>query len=146
MEASGTTLIARPAGAVWDYVTDVANDASWRTGVDESGWQHGEAIGVGALGYTVAGDQKAEWRVVSLEEGERVEWELLSGPIKGRGGYHLVPVEGGTQFTLLADIEPTGWLRLLGPVFARIGRRQNQRDVEKLRDILESTPQGPDHS
>ena len=32
-------------------------------------------------------------------------------------------------------------LVLMGPLFAWIGRRQNQGDVEKLRDILESMPE-----
>jgi hypothetical protein len=36
---------------------------------------------------------------------------------------------------------PTGWLKLLGPVFTWVGRRQNQRDVERLRDILEAAPE-----
>jgi hypothetical protein len=139
MEMNGTTVIGRPVDVVSDYVMDLANDANWRTGVDESGWQAGESLGPGAVGYTIAGNQRAEWRVVSYVAGESVDWEFISGPLKGRGGYRLVPVEGGTQFTLVADVKPSGWLRLLGPVFTWIGRRQNQRDVEKLRDILEST-------
>jgi hypothetical protein len=93
------------------------------------------------MGYTLAGNQRAEWRVFSYVPGERVDWEFTSGPLKGRGGYHVAPAEGGTRFTLVADIEPTGWVRFLGPVFTWIGRRQNQKDVEKLRDILESTPE-----
>ena len=140
MEMSGTTLINRPAETVYAYVMDVSNDANWRTGVDESGWQTGESTAVGAVGYTLAGKSKVEWRVVSYVEGESVDWDLISGPLKGRGGYRFVPVEGGTQFTLVADVEPTGWLRLLGPIFGRMGRRQNQSDVEKLRNILEATP------
>ncbi len=47
-------------------------------------------------------------------------------------------VEGGTQFTLVSDVEPTGMYKLLGPLFGWMGRRRNQADVEKLRDILES--------
>ena len=139
MEMNGTIVIDRPVDVVYDYVIDLSNDANWRTGVDESGWQSGESLGPGALGYTLAGSQKAEWRVVSYTASERVDWEFFSGPLKGRGGYRLVPVEGGTEFTLVADVEPTGWLRFLGPIFTWIGRRQNQRDVERLRDILEST-------
>jgi hypothetical protein len=92
------------------------------------------------MGYTLVGDQRVEWRVVSYVPGESADWEFISGPIKGRGGYHAAPAEGGTRFTLVADVEPTGWLRLLGPVFAWVGRRQNQKDVEKLRDILERGP------
>jgi hypothetical protein len=144
MEMNGTIVIARPADAVWDYVIDTANDASWRTGVNESGLQSDGPVGVGTTGYTLAGSQRAEWRVFSYDPGVSVEWEFTSGPLLGRGGYRLVPVDGGTEFTLLADIEPATWLKYLGPVFTWIGRRQNQNDVEKLRDILESAPEGDD--
>jgi hypothetical protein len=138
-------VIRRPADAVWDYVVDTANDASWRTGVDESGLQSSEPVGPGTLGYTLAGDQKVEWRVLSVVAGESVLWELTSGPIRGRGGYRLAAAEGGgTEFTLVADVEPSGCLKLLGPISGWIGRSQNQRDVEKLREILESS-QDPDH-
>ena len=138
MEMNGTTVINRPMDAVFAYVIDLSNDANWRTGVDESGWQSGETIGPGAIGYTLAGNMKTEWRVTSYTPGESVDWELISGPYKGRGGYRFVPVDGGTQFTLVADVEPGGFYKLLGTLFGWIGRRQNQADVEKLRGILES--------
>lgn len=140
MEMSGTTVIARPGDVVFDYVADPANDANWRTGVKESGWQSDDPVGPGSLGYTLASGQRVEWRIFSYVPGESADWDLTSGPIRGRGGYHVSPVEGGTEFTLVADVEPTNWLRFLGPLFAWIGRRQNQKDVEKLRDILESPP------
>jgi hypothetical protein len=139
MEMNGKIVIGRSVDTVFAYVIDVANDANWRTGVDESGLQSGESIGPGVIGYTIAGDMKTEWRVVSYFEGESVDWDLISGPYKGRGGYRFMPVDGGTQFTLVADVEPSGWLKLLGPIFTWMGRRQNQADVERLRDILEST-------
>ena len=139
MEMNGTTVINQPVDTVFAYVIDVSNDANWRTGVDESGLvSEGENIGPGVLGYNLAGNIKAEWRVTSFTHGESVNWELTSGPYKGRGGYRLVPLDGGTQFTLVADVEPTGLFKLLGPLFGWVGRRQNQADVERLRDILES--------
>lgn len=139
MEMNGTIVIGRPVDVVSDYVNNPANDANWRTGIGESGWQSDEPPGPGAIGYTRAGDTEFVWRVFTYIPCERVDWEFLSGPFKGRGGYRYVPVEGGTQFTLVADIKPSGWFKLLGPVFAWVVRRQNQVDVEKLRDILEST-------
>ncbi len=146
MEMNGTTTISRPVDVVWDYVIDTANDASWRTGVNESGLQSDGPVGPGTAGYTLAGNQRAEWRVVSYEPGVSVEWEFTGGPLLGRGGYRVAPVEGGTQFTLVADVKPSGWLKFLGPVFTWIGRRQNQNDVEKLRDILETAPEGDSSS
>jgi hypothetical protein len=139
MEMNGTIIIGQPVDTVFAYVNDVSNDVHWRNGVTDSGLRSGESLGVGAIGYTVAGDLEVEWRVVSYLPGKSVDWELLNGPFLGRGGYRLVPVEGGTQFTLVADVEPSGVYKLLGPLFGWMGRRRNQADVEKLRDILEST-------
>jgi hypothetical protein len=138
MEMNGTTIIRRPVETVFDYVIDLSNDANWRTGLDESGYRQGQSLGVGAVGYSRAGDQEVEWRIETYMPGQRVEWQLLNGPFLGRGGYQLKPVEGGTEFTLLAEIEPAGIYKLLGPLFRWMGQRRNQADVEKLRDILES--------
>jgi hypothetical protein len=139
MEMNGTTVIGRPVDTVFAYVNNVSNDVHWRTGVTKSGLRSGQSLAPGAIGYTRAGDVEAEWRVVSYIAGESIDWELFSGPFQGRGGYRLVFVDGGTQFTLVAEVEPSGVYRLLGPLFAWMGRRRNQADVEKLRDILEST-------
>jgi hypothetical protein len=139
MEMNGTTVIGRPVDAVFAYVNDVANDVHWRTGVTASGLRSGQSLAPGAIGYTRVGDVEVEWRVLSYVAGESIDWELLNGPFRGRGGYRLVPVADGTQFTLVADVEPSGVYKLLGPLFTWIGRRRNQADVEKLRDILEST-------
>ena len=139
MEMNGTTLINRPVDTVFAYLIDVSNDVHWRTGITASGMRSGQSLEPGSIGYSRVGDDDFEWRVVSYIAGESIDWELLSAPIQGRGGYRLVPVDGGTQFTLVADVEPSGVYRLLGPLFAWMGRRRNQADVEKLRDILEST-------
>jgi hypothetical protein len=140
MEMNGTTIIGRPIDTVFAYVNDVSNDIHWRTGITGSGLRSDQSLGPESIGYSRVGDEEFEWRVISYIAGERVDWELLDGPFKGRGGYRLVPVDSGTQFTLVADVEPSGVYKLLGPLFAWMGRRRNQADVEKLRDILESTP------
>ena len=139
MEANGTTFIGRPVDTVYAYVIDVSNDANWRTDLDESGYREGEAATVGAIGFSRAGDVEVNWQIEKIVPGELVVWKLLNGPVLGTGGYRLAPVEGGTEFTLLGDVKPTGFYRLLGPLFAWMGRRRNQADVEKLKAILEST-------
>jgi hypothetical protein len=138
VEMNGKTVIARTVEEVSAYVLDVSNDANWRYGVDQSGYRSGDSFSPGSIGYTRVGDVEAEWKVLSSIPGEGVDWELLNGPFKGRGGYRFQPAEGGTQFTLLSNVEPTGIYRLLGPLFGWIGRRRNQSDVERLRNILES--------
>jgi len=138
MEMNGETMIHRSIEEVIEYVLDVNNDANWRYGVDESGIRSGDSICPGSVGFTRVGKVEVEWKVISSIPGESVDWELLNGPIKGRGGYRFKSVENETQFTLVSNVEPTGLYKLLGPLFRWIGRRRNQTDVEKLRKILES--------
>lgn len=140
MKMDATTPIARPVETVFAYISDPTNDVHWRTGVTESGLYSDGPLGLGSIGYARAGDAEAKWKVVSYTAGSRVDWELMDGPYRGSGGYRLVPADGGTLFTLVADVEPAGWFKLLGPIFPWMGRRQNQRDVERLREILESMP------
>ena len=139
MEMNATTVIARPIEEVFAYVSDATNDVNWRAGVTDSGFRSDQPLAVGTTGYVKVGDGEAEYRVISFTAGESVDWELLSGPYKGFGGYRFRSVGGGTEFTLVSDVEPTGLFKLLGPIFRWMGRRGNQADVEKLRQILESS-------
>ena len=139
MEMNATIMIDRPVDVVFAYVMDFTNDVHWRAGAPETGLRSDGPLGPGSIGYTRAGDVEAEWRVVLYVQNEGAEWEITNGPFLGRGGYRVEPVAGGTQFTLVSDVEPAGAYKLLGPLFGWVGRRRNQADVEKLREILEST-------
>ena len=138
MDLSATTIINAPAEAVYAYVSDPANDVHWRTGVTESGLTTEPPLGPDAEGFVKVGEQIGRWKVTSIEPGVSVDWDLTEGPYAGTGGYRLEDASGGTRFTLVADVEPQGFLRLLGPLFARMGRKQNQADVETLKGILEA--------
>jgi hypothetical protein len=138
MDLSATTLIRVPAEAVYGYVSDPANDVNWRTGVTESGLTTDPPLAFGSEGYVKVGGQVGRWRVTAIEPGVSVDWDLTEGPYTGSGGYRLEHVEGDTRFTLVANVEPRGFYRLLGPLFARLGRKQNQADVETLKSLLEA--------
>ena len=138
MDLSATTAIRAPAGAVYEYVSDPSNDVNWRTGVTESGLTTDPPLALGSEGYVKVGNQIGRWQVTAIEPGASVDWELTEGPYAGSGGYRLEEIGGSTQFTLVADVEPRGFLRLLGPLFGRLGRKQNQADVETLKNLLET--------
>jgi uncharacterized protein YndB with AHSA1/START domain len=138
MDLSATTTIHAPTEYVYGYVSDPANDANWRTGVTESGLITDPPLGLGSEGYVKAGKQVARWKVTAIAPGDSVDWELTEGPFAGSGGYRIEDINGNTRFTLVANVQPRGVLRLLGPLFARIGRRQNQGDVQALKDLLET--------
>ena len=142
MNMSATVLIKRPAPEVFEYVSEISNDANWRTGVVEAAMTSVEPLQVGSTGFDrgVARGKSIEsgWRITEFEDGSLARWDLVSGPYKGRGGYLCEQVGEDTRFTLESDVRMSGLLALLGPVVAIIGRRQNRKDVEKLKAILES--------
>ena len=135
---SATTTIGRPPGEVWAYVSDVSNDVNWRTGIVDSGLRSDGPVGTGSVGYASTAKFEAVYRVIAFEPISRVDWEFTEGPLSGRGGYRLEPTENGTRFTLVADVQPSGAMKLLGPAFNRMVRRWNRADIEALRTILES--------
>ena len=141
MDLSATTMIDLPASEVFAYVTDVTHDARWRTGVVEAGYSSDAPLRVGSTGFdrgeSKGRDVTVEWTVFEFESGRLVRWALDSGPIVGTGAAICEPQGEHTRFTLEALVTPAGWYRLLGPIFGRVGRRQNLADVQKLKSILE---------
>jgi hypothetical protein len=138
MEMNVSTIINRSVEVVFAYVSDVSNDAQWLTGIDKSWLDPGETMGLGVTGHSQAGEMEISWRVDKFVAGECIEWELLDRPFERRGGYHLKPVQGGTEITLLVEMEPVGVYKLLGPLAGWLGRRRNRVDAERLKEVLES--------
>lgn len=143
MDLSATIVIDRPATEVFDYVMAVPHDAEWRTGVVEADFTSDGPPGIGTTGFdrveANGREMTANWTVSEFEPGGFARWTLDSGPILGTGGYICEPQDEKTKFTLEAHVTPTGWYRLMGPIFSRIGRRQNLSDVERLKSILEAS-------
>ena len=50
----------------------------------------------------------------------------------------LEPTTEGTRLDMVADAEPGGFFKLVQPLMMAIGRRRNQSDLEKLRDLMEA--------
>jgi hypothetical protein len=133
-----TTEIRRSPEQVWEFVADPSNDVKWRTRVTESGLTSDPPLILGSEGYVRVGRTVIHWRVVDIDPGSSVDWDLLDGPIRGLGGYRLESLGANTRFTLVADVEPKGVLRQMGPLFGWIGRKAGQADVDKLKKLLEA--------
>lgn len=137
MDLSATIEIDAPIDRVYGFVSNPENDVHWRTGVTESGLTTDPPIVLGSEGFVKVGSQVARWKVTAIEPGTSVDWDLTEGPYAGSGGYRLEDLDGKTRFTLVSDVQPQGVQRLLGPLFAALGRKQNQADVAKLKGLLE---------
>lgn len=137
---SASVRIDRLPADVYAFVSDPTNDVRWRTALTTSGLTTPPPLRVGSEGFAGVEETVVHWRVTKLEPNVLVDWDLLDGPFAGTGGYRLAEDGSGTLFTLVADVTPKGFYRLLGPLFGWIGRRQNLKDVQRLRSLLEEPP------
>jgi hypothetical protein len=64
----------------------------------------------------------------------------LSGPVPVRASYTFAPVSGGIRLESVADFDVRGPMRLLAPLLGLIIRRRHERDLQRLKALLEAEP------
>ncbi len=84
---------------------------------------------------------------VSIEPNRKIEIEARLGPLRPKGAIGFDQANLGTTVTVRLNPNPIGPLKLLSPVFARIGERVWDKRLARLKDALErsSESQLSDH-
>ncbi len=137
-----SVVIARPIEDVWAYVDDAANNPVWQGPVIEVRRGGGVPIEVGSeieevlqfLGRRL----EVTWVVTEHEPMRLASVRASSAPVPMEGTYRLAQVEGGTRFTMAAEMEAHGLFKLAEPVFARMIRRETASSCEVLKELLEA--------
>jgi uncharacterized protein YndB with AHSA1/START domain len=115
--AQRTVRIDRAPETVFAFLTDPANDRSWRTGVKEISADG--AAGVGRrIHQVVAGPGgrgiNADIEVTAYEPPSRYAFRTTSGPVRPAGEYRLVAAgPGATDVTFSLSAEVGGWKRFV---------------------------------
>ncbi len=132
--------IARPPEDMWDYVSDVSNDAQWRDGVNSGKWSSDPPHGVGSTGlHIIEGIGDYPWKATAFEEPRILAWKVTGGRLSGgHGAYRIEPEGDGSRFTIEARMNRSVIMRLLMPILKRRIKRQDAIDLEKLKTILEA--------
>jgi hypothetical protein len=140
--------IARPAAEVCEAIADYGFDRDWRNGLLD---MTPDPPGPPALGTRVhevvrssGRDYVADTVVTELDPGSSYRFEG-SGTIGGlKGGRAVRPDESGTGavFTYSIRLQPTGGMRLLGPLLGPIVRSGLKKDLDTLRTLLEDDRRG----
>ena len=134
--------IRRPRAEVAAYASDIDHTTEWYENVKAVEWQTPPPLAVGSRIAFVAeflGRRLAyTYEIRELVPGERLVMSTSQGPF---------PMEtttaGRTRRRLDADDaahrgEPAGFKRVAAPLLARAMRRANQKDLERLKQIVES--------
>jgi uncharacterized membrane protein len=135
--------IERAAADVWAYAADIARHPEWM-GVTDAAVVRGVGSDVGARGRErlVLGPFKwdVEFEVAEAVPGQRIVWRSVAGaPFDLQVSLDLAPAGPTlTRATYGAEIQPHGLWRLLAPLMAAEGKAGPERELRRLKEILET--------
>jgi carbon monoxide dehydrogenase subunit G len=142
MRIEETFAVARPPDVVFDYVTDPSKLSSWQT-VNRS--VEPLTDGPPGLGSRFRERTKPplgkEFEQITefteFDRPRRVHVHVVEGPYPVDGTWSFAPEGEGTKVHFVAEGELTGFMKLLGPLFARVLARQFAIYHRNLRQNLE---------
>ena len=133
--------IARPREAVAAYASDPSNATEWYENIEAVEWRTPPPLAVGTRVAFVAKflGRRLEYtyEVRELVPGERLVMSTDAGPFPMETTYTFATAGEGTRMTLRNRGEPTGFAKVAGPVMAAAMRRANEKDLRRIKQILE---------
>ena len=135
-------VIAKPRTEVAAYVADADNATAWYKNIKAIEWKSPKPLALGSRVAFVAkflGRRLAyTYEVRELTPGERLVMSTDAGPFPMETTYTWEDARGGgTRMKLRNRGEPSGFGKVAGPMMARAMRRANEKDLARLKGILE---------
>ena len=144
LDVTAAVRVARPPAEVAAYMTDPANDPEWIGGVREARLEGAPPIGVGSRVARVASflGRRVEYvNEVAALDAAHLDMRSVSGPFPMQITYGF-RADGDGAGTVVSN-RVRGAARgfaFAGPLLPRLVRRSVQKDLERLRDVLERRP------
>jgi uncharacterized membrane protein len=140
---SGEILINRPVQQVFDFVADQRNEPIYNPQMLRSEKITDGPIGIGTRFRATArsGRRVVEMliEVTEYDRARRFGSRTTMPSVDISGGLTFAPVHGASRMSWSWRVRPSGPLRLLSPLVARLGRRQEQRIWTGLKNHLEGS-------
>src|ERR671938_220650 len=131
--------IERPREEVAAYAADPDNATAWYENIErvERKTESRVAFVARFLGRRLA----YTYEIAELAPGERLVMRAADGPFPMETTYEWADDgRGGTRMTLRNRGEPAGFSKVAAPMLASAMRRANRKDLERLKQILETRP------
>lgn len=134
--------LARPRAEVAAYAGDPSNATAWYENIDRVEWKTQPPPAVGSRIAFVARflGRRLEYvyEITELVPGERLVMRTADGPFPMETTYTWADTAGGgTRMTLRNRGEPAGFSRIGAPVMASAMRRANEKDLRRLKALLD---------
>jgi uncharacterized membrane protein len=133
--------VRRPREQVAAYMSDPANDPEWIGGLREARLLGAGPLGEGSRVARVASflGRRVEYvnEITTLEPGNVLEMRSVKAPFPMHITYTFEDRDGGT--VVRNHVRGGGGFFSLGsPLFAPVVKRNVQKDLERMRDVLEA--------
>jgi uncharacterized membrane protein len=137
-----SVVVDRSREGVAAYLSNLENDPRWRREWVDARSASEAPLGVGTttalFGQMWGRRIKAVYEVTVYEPGRVTAWRTVSGPLPLTFRRAFETVEGGTRVTLSYDANPNVALKLVEPLIIKMGKRQLDGDIPRLRAVLET--------
>jgi uncharacterized membrane protein len=132
-----------PRDTVAEYATDPDNATIWYENIKAVTWQTSKPLALGSRFAFVAqflGRRLAyTYEVKEWVPGQRFVMATTQGPFPMETTYQWDDSPaGGTRMTIRNRGEPSGFSKVAAPMMSRAMRRANNKDLQRLKAILES--------
>ena len=135
-------VIERPCEQVSAYAGDPSNAPEWYANITSVRWQTPPPAAVGSRLDFVArflGRTMAYTYEITVLDADRLVMRTAQGPFPMETTYTWRPeTPSSTRMTLRNRGEPTGFAAVTAPVMAMAVRRANEKDLARLKRIMEA--------
>jgi uncharacterized membrane protein len=136
------TVIDRPRHEVAAFTSDPTNATEWYRNIRSVEWETSPPLAVGTRmrfrARFLGRDLVYTYDVRELVQGEKLVMGTADGPFSMETTYTFEDAPGGgTRVGLRNRGEPSGFAKALTPVMAKAMRRENTKDLERLKELLE---------
>ena len=134
--------IDRPRDEVAEYVSDPDNATEWYRNIRTVTWETPRPLAEGSRvrfqARFLGRDLTYTYEIRELVRGERLVMGTAEGPFAMETTYTFEDVPGrGTRVGLRNRGEPSGFAKILSSVMAKAIRRENTKDLARLKELLE---------
>jgi hypothetical protein len=123
-------------------MANLENDAKWRREFVETRKTSEGPIGIGTrfslFGEFLGRRIETVYQTTAYEPNHVAAWETVSGPLPLTFQRTFERVEGGTQVTIIYEVEIRGFLKLIKPLVISAGKRAQKGDLPKVKEMMEA--------
>lgn len=140
------TVIDRPCDQVAAFAGDPTNAPRWYVNIKAVEWKTAPPVAKGSrmefIAQFLGRKLVYTYEVTDYLPGERLVMRTAQGPFPMETTYTWSKVdEGRTRMTLRNHGEPSGFGKLAAPLLAAAMRRATQKDLARLKALLERSTQ-----